>query len=335
MLHTMAPLISKMAPRRWLRGLAGPALLPGKLALQLLVIAMLNSVSLVFQNWHEPFCWAALANKLRGRESDSQLFQHTRGQNHLSMPASTLCRRASGDCGLQLAGRPNFLGGQLKTQFTTQLKAVAEPPTRARPPDVSRAAIDKAAGWTECLLEDRGVTETGEGVGRRDSGHGWEIVEGREAGAALAASAAADAMAAASATISGNRPRTPSFIEAWVFRTSHYGDFERLLKIRSFKPEKTSLRCRERTVDAEVRCAECIRLLRGGHYGSLGISVPAYPPQDSAVGCLQLSKILDMGAELEVWSSPQSLGELGSEQRQTAFCNSINAQLGPTTVKPA
>eukprot|EP00403_Amphidinium_massartii_P036853 CAMPEP_0178439990 /NCGR_PEP_ID=MMETSP0689_2-20121128/36495_1 /TAXON_ID=160604 /ORGANISM="Amphidinium massartii, Strain CS-259" /LENGTH=193 /DNA_ID=CAMNT_0020062645 /DNA_START=41 /DNA_END=619 /DNA_ORIENTATION=- len=87
-------------------------------------------------------------------------------------------------------------------------------------------------------------------------------------------------------------------VETWVFRTTDYEDFERLLKLRGFQLEgqQATLTCRERTVDPEVTCSECVRLLRGGYYGALGVSVPAFPPQREAVGCLQLSKMIDMPA---------------------------------------
>jgi len=191
-------------------------------------------------------------------------------------------------------------------------RSLAEPPTILRPPDVGTVASD-AAEWTECLLEDRGLPQTSKGQ------PGWTIDEGSAPGAATSAAAAAAAMTA-------GRKGDSRFFESWVFRTSDFGDFERLLKIRQFNPEQVSLQCRERSIDAELRCAECIRLLRGGHYGTLGISVAAYPPQKSAVGCLQLSKTLEVEAEATVWGSPMSMGELGMEQRQTAFCNSVNAQ---------
>ena len=75
-------------------------------------------------------------------------------------------------------------------------------------------------------------------------------------------------------------------VETWIFRTSDYGDFEGLLKIRGFQNEgeQSSLNCRERQIDAEIKCSECVRLLRGGYYGHLGVSVPAYPPQPEVPG---------------------------------------------------
>jgi len=198
--------------------------------------------------------------------------------------------------------------------------ATAEPPTVVRPPETGAEVVAEAGEWTECLLEDRGVAL---GAAGSQAQPGWTITEGAEPGSAASAAAIADVMARVSAAGSRGEPR---FAETWVFRTTHYGDFERLLKLRSFNPTGTSLSCRPRGIDAELRCADCVRLLRGGYYGSLGISVAAYPPQPSALGCLQLSKTLDMVAEPTSWGSPMSVGELGYEQRQTAFCNSMNAR---------
>mmetsp|Transcript_90452 Transcript_90452/g.242573 ORF Transcript_90452/g.242573 Transcript_90452/m.242573 type:complete len:178 (+) Transcript_90452:59-592(+) len=115
-------------------------------------------------------------------------------------------------------------------------------------------------------------------------------------------------------------------VETWVFRTSDFGDFERLLKLRggTFVGSGHAVRCRERQVDEQMRCAECVRLLRGGFYGSLGVSVPAYPPQPEALGCLALSKLIDMPAPA---THEDDSGDWdGDEGRQTAFCNSVNAR---------
>eukprot|EP00929_Paragymnodinium_shiwhaense_P053452 TRINITY_DN26746_c0_g1_i1.p1 TRINITY_DN26746_c0_g1~~TRINITY_DN26746_c0_g1_i1.p1 ORF type:complete len:254 (-),score=47.60 TRINITY_DN26746_c0_g1_i1:256-975(-) len=125
-----------------------------------------------------------------------------------------------------------------------------------------------------------------------------------------------------------NDPSHPDslHVETWVFRSQDYGDFERLLKLRGFKNEGSQgeLTCRERAIDAEIRCAECVRLLRGGYYGSLGVAVPAYPPQSGAVGCLALSKLIDMPPPD---TEQDDSGDWdGDEGRQTAMCNSVNAR---------
>lgn len=199
--------------------------------------------------------------------------------------------------------------------------AVAEPPVRTRPPDVGDAVANSRAEWTECLLEDHGHE-----AARAGDDSKWTIAEGSQPGAATTASAIEDVMASIKQSADA-KEKSPRSIEIWVFRTTDLGDFERLLKIRSYNPTRTRLHCRERSIDADMHCNECMRLLRGGHYGSLGISVPAYPPETTAVGCLQLSKMLDVDANFESWGSPVALGELGDKQKQSAFCNSVKASL--------
>jgi len=113
-------------------------------------------------------------------------------------------------------------------------------------------------------------------------------------------------------------------VETWVFRTSDYGDFEKFLKLRGFQHvgQKATLNCRERRIDPEMICAECVRILRGGYYGNLGVSVPAYPPQKDAIGCLSLSKLIEMPAPS---TEEDDSGDWDGDQgRQTAFCNSVN-----------
>eukprot|EP00435_Cladocopium_sp_Y103_P032624 s2351_g8.t1 len=116
-------------------------------------------------------------------------------------------------------------------------------------------------------------------------------------------------------------------LETWIFRSQDYGDFGHFLKIRGFQNEgqQASLNCRDRQIDAEIKCSECVRLLRGGYYGHLGVSVPAYPPQNEALGCLALSKLIDMPAPS---TTEDDSGDWdGDEGRQTAFCNSVNVRM--------
>jgi len=115
-------------------------------------------------------------------------------------------------------------------------------------------------------------------------------------------------------------------VETWVLRTADFEDFMRLLKLRGFENvgQQAVLNCRERQVDAELRCAECVRLLRGGTYGNLGVSVPAYPPMNEAVGCLALSKLIEMPPPS---TEEDDSGDWDGDQgRQAAFCNSVNAR---------
>ncbi|CAK9100536.1 unnamed protein product [Durusdinium trenchii] len=164
----------------------------------------------------------------------------------------------------------------------TSLSAIAEPPVRTRPPDVTAATAVERSEWTECFIKN---PETGN-----------------------------DCV--------GNLR-----LETWIFRTTDYGDFQHFLKIRGFQNEgqQASLSCRERQIDPEIKCSECVRLLRGGYYGHLGVSVPAYPPQSDALGCLALSKLIDMPAPS---TTEDDSGDWdGDEGRQTAFCNSVNVRM--------
>ena len=116
-------------------------------------------------------------------------------------------------------------------------------------------------------------------------------------------------------------------VETWIFRTTDFGDFRRHLRIRGFENigETSSLSCRERQIDPDVRCSECLRLLCGGYYGHLGVCVPSYPPQRDAVGCLAQSKQIDMPAPT---TEEDDSGDWDGDQgRQSAFCNSLNVRL--------
>eukprot|EP00929_Paragymnodinium_shiwhaense_P084785 TRINITY_DN45375_c0_g1_i1.p1 TRINITY_DN45375_c0_g1~~TRINITY_DN45375_c0_g1_i1.p1 ORF type:complete len:241 (-),score=27.54 TRINITY_DN45375_c0_g1_i1:119-841(-) len=116
--------------------------------------------------------------------------------------------------------------------------------------------------------------------------------------------------------------------EVWMLRKKEFGYFRRLLYSRRFDPMAGSgeLKCRERSVDSEARCAECMRFLHGGFYGFRGVSVPAYPPPANALGCLQLSKPLEQ-SEDDHASDMTSGSWDASPQYQAAFCNTINARI--------
>lgn len=115
-------------------------------------------------------------------------------------------------------------------------------------------------------------------------------------------------------------------VETWILRATDFVHFERFLKIRGFQNvgQLATMTCRERNIDPEMRCAECVRVLRGGLYGSLGVAVAAYPPQPDAIGCLALSKLIDMPPP---GTEEDDSGDWDGDQgRQTAFCNSVNAR---------
>ena len=49
--------------------------------------------------------------------------------------------------------------------------------------------------------------------------------------------------------------------------------------------------------------AECVRLIIGGPYGARGVAVGAYPPEQSVIPCLELSKFLPRTPGLLFFSS--------------------------------
>mmetsp|Transcript_27858 Transcript_27858/g.65423 ORF Transcript_27858/g.65423 Transcript_27858/m.65423 type:complete len:117 (-) Transcript_27858:102-452(-) len=49
------------------------------------------------------------------------------------------------------------------------------------------------------------------------------------------------------------------------------------------RPPATLAEVSNPKVDPQVRCSECVRLLRGGYYGHLGVCVPAYPPRQETI----------------------------------------------------
>eukprot|EP00435_Cladocopium_sp_Y103_P034345 s1039_g8.t2 len=160
--------------------------------------------------------------------------------------------------------------------------AVMEPPTREAPPSTNPDQKEKTSSWAECLIEECSK----EGCRR---------------------------------------------MENWVFRKEHADDYQAFLNIRNVKPQgflpyhgsndfNTTVMCRERKVDVSLSCAECVRLIIGGPYGARGVAVGAYPPEQSVIPCLELSKFLPRTKPKshERWDGNQEI------PRQTAFCNVLN-----------
>lgn len=165
----------------------------------------------------------------------------------------------------------------------TARSAVMEPPTREAPPTTAGDQKEKTSSWAECIIEECGQE-------------------------------------------SGCRR-----MENWVFRKEHAEDYEAFLNIRNVKPQgflpyhgsnsfNTTVMCRERMVDVSLSCAECVRLIIGGPYGARGVAVGAYPPEQSVLPCLELSKFLPRTKPKshERWDGNQEI------PRQTAFCNVMN-----------
>eukprot|EP00913_Durusdinium_trenchii_P012805 g12023.t1 len=112
--------------------------------------------------------------------------------------------------------------------------------------------------------------------------------------------------------------------EVWVLRRPHINFFRRLLTLRGFWAHSSSsqLKCRERSIDAEMNCVDCVRLLHGGFYGHMGVAVPAHPKQEKVMGCLQLSKVLNVEANP---ADDQTNGAWDSAPTsQYAFCNTLS-----------
>jgi len=126
--------------------------------------------------------------------------------------------------------------------------------------------------------------------------------------------------------------------EVWVFRKRARGEFERLMHLRvnqgyppggegqdrpvDFQSAGISVSCRGRAVDADLSCAECVRVLTGGAYGNGGIAVPAYPPKSNVLDCLDLSRAIAVEQGHREDGTP-----LITQLTETAFCNSVNVRI--------
>mmetsp|Transcript_102026 Transcript_102026/g.288064 ORF Transcript_102026/g.288064 Transcript_102026/m.288064 type:complete len:272 (-) Transcript_102026:101-916(-) len=181
------------------------------------------------------------------------------------------------------------IGYLRRPQVRTLLRAVAEPPTRIAPPVVADGNDVSRAEWAECLVQYT------------------------------------------------HKPSSSDAQEVWVFRKTDFEEFQRLIGLRlrycpaelegpsrfgaarrAQAEAETNVICRDRTVDPELMCAECVRVFTGGAYNDKAISVPAFPSQPSVLGCLALSG----GSEAEQVVNDDPLNPL----RQTAFCNTVNAR---------
>eukprot|EP00933_Yihiella_yeosuensis_P017250 TRINITY_DN14459_c0_g2_i5.p1 TRINITY_DN14459_c0_g2~~TRINITY_DN14459_c0_g2_i5.p1 ORF type:complete len:246 (+),score=39.65 TRINITY_DN14459_c0_g2_i5:35-739(+) len=116
--------------------------------------------------------------------------------------------------------------------------------------------------------------------------------------------------------------------ETWIFQQNHFDSFSKFLTTRKLSPLDVEISCEPQEGanskwDARA-CEECVKLNMGGPYGSAGVVSPAYPPQDAAGGCLNLSG--NMNVDL---SSYDGLGDDAlsddsydgtSSPRAVAFC---------------
>eukprot|EP00931_Biecheleriopsis_adriatica_P118908 TRINITY_DN94213_c0_g1_i1.p1 TRINITY_DN94213_c0_g1~~TRINITY_DN94213_c0_g1_i1.p1 ORF type:complete len:233 (-),score=41.87 TRINITY_DN94213_c0_g1_i1:221-919(-) len=174
------------------------------------------------------------------------------------------------------------------------LRAVLEPPTSVAPPEVSDDVATSKDEWAECLVQF------------------------------------------------ADTPKAADAQEVWVFRKGDFEEFQRLIGLRlTYRSDEiegplrfgaarreqaeagTKVSCRDRSVDPELVCAECIRVFTGGAYKDKAISVPAFPDQPTVMGCLALS----VGNSTDVVDDDPS-----NPLRQTAFCNTVNARFSTVDV---
>lgn len=88
-----------------------------------------------------------------------------------------------------------------------------------------------------------------------------------------------------------------SEVEVWLFRSDTASGFEKFLQHRHFDPGKEKATCRSISPDSSIQCLECTRVIFGGVYGSIGVVVPAYPPEGQAVGCLSRNRVVEADFE--------------------------------------
>lgn len=105
--------------------------------------------------------------------------------------------------------------------------------------------------------------------------------------------------------------------ESWLIGGEElFGTFGKFLNSRRLGPQDVDIDC-ETAADGQGTwgsrpCEECMKLHSGGPYGNTGVVTPAYPPQETASGCLALSQaVLDV--DLDAYHSVRSTGSLGDE----------------------
>lgn len=158
-------------------------------------------------------------------------------------------------------------------------------PVATTPPPVIPTATSEPV-WTECFLMGKRMQKDQEGL------------EALEAG----------------------QPTTRSDVEVWLFRSDTVSGFEKFLQHRHFDPANEDATCRSISPDSSIQCLECIRIIFGGVYGSIGIIVPTYPPESQAVGCLSRNRVVE--ADFDDDDNYD-----GNPTREVALCNSHRGRL--------
>ena len=125
----------------------------------------------------------------------------------------------------------------------------------------------------------------------------------------------------------GDSGTQDSQVEVWLFRSDTSAGFEKFLKHRQFGEGGDAATCRSINPDSSIQCLECTRIIFGGVYGSIGVVVPAYPPEDHATGCLSRNRIVE--ADFEDDDNYD-----GNPTQEVALCNSHRGQLDAVSLVP-
>ncbi|CAE7248003.1 Smyd3, partial [Symbiodinium necroappetens] len=180
-------------------------------------------------------------------------------------------------------------------QQPTARRAVMEPPTRMRPPDVEDAVRSKAKDWAECLVQfgDSAYDAQEVWVFRRGDYEEFQRLIGLR--------------------LSYRKPSAPG--DAEDAGPARFGTAR-----REEAMQNTKVLCRERNIDSSLICSQCVKVFTGGAYEEAGIAVPAHPPVPDVLGCLALS-VGDVDGTGNETSTQGGIARNRSPLKQTSFCN--------------
>mmetsp|Transcript_95034 Transcript_95034/g.306864 ORF Transcript_95034/g.306864 Transcript_95034/m.306864 type:complete len:176 (+) Transcript_95034:195-722(+) len=116
--------------------------------------------------------------------------------------------------------------------------------------------------------------------------------------------------------------------ETWLLREAEFPAFGRFLASRGLGPQDVEISCEQEANGPSAwgsrACQECSRLHSGGPYGAVGVVSPAFPPQESAAGCLAQSQALDVDLSSYDALGDDALGDTSYDASQSpataAFC---------------
>mmetsp|Transcript_19775 Transcript_19775/g.46128 ORF Transcript_19775/g.46128 Transcript_19775/m.46128 type:complete len:257 (+) Transcript_19775:23-793(+) len=187
-----------------------------------------------------------------------------------------------------------------QSQQPTARRAVMEPPTRMRPPDVDIAVVPKAKDWAECLVQFGDDSHDAQEVWvfRRNDYEEFQRLIGLR--------------------LSYRKPSSPGTQDAGPAR---FGAARRAEAMQG-----TKVLCRERSIDASLVCSQCVKVFTGGAYEEAGIAVPAHPEVPDVLDCLALSVGDVEGTRGNESTVQGAMARHRSPLKQTAFCNYVNAR---------